>query len=302
MRVVITGGSGLIGRELTRDLASSGVEVVVLSRSPESIEGLPAGAVAEAWDADSPRALVERIEGADAVVNLAGENIGGGRWTAARKRAIRDSRVRVTEAVAEALRLTDRRPLALVQASAVGFYGAAGDELLTEQEPAGSDFLAAVCREWEQASSIVETFGVRRVVVRTGVVLDGTGGALPRILLPFRLFVGGKVGDGRQWFPWIHIRDEVRAIRFLLEREVAGVFNLTAPEPVRNHELAAKVGRALSRPSVLPAPALALRLALGEMSTLLLDGQRAVPRGLLDLGFTFEFPSLDDALRDLLGK
>jgi uncharacterized protein (TIGR01777 family) len=301
VRVVITGGSGLIGRELTRDLASSGVEVVVLSRSPESVEGLPAGAVAKGWDAESAQALVERIEDADAVVNLAGENIGGGRWTAARKRAIRDSRVRVTEAVAEALRLTGRRPSVLIQASAVGFYGAAGDELLTEQAPAGNDFLATVCREWEQASSVVETFGVRRVVVRTGVVLDGSGGALPRILLPFRLFLGGKIGDGRQWVPWIHIRDEIRAIRFLLEGEAAGVFNLTTPEPVRNDELAAKVGGALARPSVLPAPALALRLALGEMSTLLLDGQRAVPRRLLDLGFTFEFPDLEDALRDLLG-
>jgi uncharacterized protein (TIGR01777 family) len=243
------------------------------------------------------------LEGVTAVVNLAGESIGAGRWTEARKRRLRESRIRSAEAIALALGRVDRRPSVLLQASAVGLYGPSADEEIDESRPAGKDFLAGVCRDWEAATEVVENFGVRRVLLRTGVVLATSGGALPRILLPFKLFAGGRVGTGRQWFPWIHLADEVRAVRFLLEATtLSGAFNLTAPNPVTNGELAKRVGRILKRPSLVPAPGFVLRAIMGEMATLVLDGQRAVPRRLLNAGFEFEYQDLEPALRDLLGQ
>ncbi len=236
------------------------------------------------------------------MVHLAGENIAGGRWSEERKRRIRGSRVRSSAAVAEAFRRLERRPPVLIQASAVGYYGARGDERLDERAQAGDDFLGRVCSAWEEASAAVEELGVRRAVLRTGIVLSTTGGALPRMLLPFRLFAGGPVGSGEQWFPWIHIEDEVGAIRFLLERESAsGPFNLTAPNPLTNRDFSRVLGRVLRRPSLLPTPAFALRLLFGEMSTLLLDGQRAIPSRLLEEGYGFRFPKAEEALRDLVG-
>jgi uncharacterized protein (TIGR01777 family) len=302
MKVVLAGGSGLIGRELMRELIGAGYEVVILSRSPEQLGDLPSGAAAARWNGQSVGALVPRLEGVEAVVNLAGESIGAGSWTPMRKLSIRESRVRATKAIALALGRVDQRPSTLLQASAVGLYGPCGDEEVDESHPPGSDYLAGVCREWEAASSDVEDFGVRRAVLRTGVVLTTAGGALPRILLPFKLFAGGRLGNGKQWFPWIHLRDEVRAVRFLLEKkEASGAFNLTAPNPLTNGELAKLLGRIMRRPSFMPAPAFALRGVMGEMATLVLDGQRAKPRRLLDAGFEFEYPEIEAALRDLLG-
>jgi uncharacterized protein (TIGR01777 family) len=303
MKVILAGGSGLIGRELTRELVEAGYEIAILSRSPQHLHDLPRGATAVRWDGRSAGALVPRLEGVTAVVNLAGESIGAGRWTEARKRRLRESRIRSAEAIALALGRVDRRPSVLLQASAVGLYGPSADEEIDESRPAGKDFLAGVCRDWEAATEVVENFGVRRVLLRTGVVLATSGGALPRILLPFKLFAGGRVGTGRQWFPWIHLADEVRAVRFLLEATtLSGAFNLTAPNPVTNGELAKRVGRILKRPSLVPAPGFVLRAIMGEMATLVLDGQRAVPRRLLNAGFEFEYQDLEPALRDLLGQ
>jgi len=302
MTTVLVGGSGLIGRALAEALNADGSKVVILSRRPDAVSGLPSGVAVEPWDGSSADELVARLEGARAVVNLAGENIGAGRWTSERKRRIKESRVRVTEAVTAAMLRANRRPATLIQASAVGIYGPSGDETLDESSPEGTDFLAEVCRAWEQASAAVEGAGVRRAVARTGVVLAEDDGALPRMALPFKLFAGGPAGGGRQWLPWIHLRDEVRAIRFLLDSaQASGAFNLTAPNPVRNGEMAKILGRVLNRPSLIPAPAIALKLILGEMSTLVLDGQRALPARLEALGFRFEFPELEPALRDLLG-
>jgi uncharacterized protein (TIGR01777 family) len=240
------------------------------------------------------------VEGA-AVVHLAGENIAAGRWTDARKRRIRESRVKSSRAVAEAIEEAADKPRVLLQGSAVGYYGPRGDEVVSEEEPPGEDFLARVCVEWEASTAGVESLGVRRAVLRTGVVLSTEGGALPKMLLPFRLFAGGPVGSGRQCFPWIHIADEVGAIRFLLENDRAsGPFNLTAPEPITNRQFSRVLGEVLHRPSLLPAPAFALRLALGEMADMLLNGQRAVPSQLQELGYTFRFPEAEAALRDLL--
>ena len=301
MKVILAGGSGSIGRALTDQLTSAGYEVVILSRSPETVTGLPEGAVATRWDGRSAGALAPRLEGAGAVVNLAGESVGDGMWSEARKLRIRESRIRTTAAIADALRRADHRPEVLLQASAVGIYGPTGDQEVDEEHPAGSDFLATVCWEWEAAIGNVENFGVRSVVLRTGVVLDAHAGALPKIVMPFKFFAGGRAGSGRQWFPWIHLHDEVRAIRFLLETDDArGAFNLAAPKPVTNGELASLVGKVLRRPSVLPAPAFVLRAVMGEMATLVLDGQRAVPRRLLEAGFEFEYPELQPALEDLL--
>jgi hypothetical protein len=304
-RVLITGGSGLIGTSLTEELAGAGYEVVVLSRSPGEVSGLPAGARAVGWDAASADGWWEEADGARAIVNLAGENLASWPWTEERKRRILESRLRSTGAVVAALeRLREgggALPGALLQGSGIDYYGPRGDEEVSEDDPPGDDFLARVVVEWEAASAPAEALGVRRVLLRTAMVLARGGGALPKLALPFKLFAGGRIGSGRQWVPWIHLRDEVRAIRFLLERrEAAGPFNLAAPEPVRNRELARTLGRALHRPSVFPAPAFAVRAVLGEMADVLLHGRRAVPARLRELGFEWEYPELQRALEDLL--
>jgi hypothetical protein len=302
MRVLITGGTGIIGSALARDLVAAGHEVVALTRDPARATGLPPGVTAAGWDARTAAGWGHLAAGA-AIVNLAGESIAGGRWTAERKRRIHDSRVGAGEAVMAAIRAAAPRPRVLLQASAVGYYGPRGDEPVDESAPPGGDFLARVCIDWEAATAEAEALGVRRAVLRTGVVLARDGGALPKMLLPFRLFAGGPVGGGRQQVSWIHLADEVGAIRFLLERDDArGPFNLTAPEPVSNREFARAAGRVLRRPSFFPGPAAAMRLVLGEMADILLTGQRAVPKRLLELGYRFCFPSLDPALEDLLRK
>ena len=302
MKVIITGGTGLIGRALTRHLLQDGHEVIVLSRTPERYrDRMPAGCELVRWDGRTAAGWGHLADGADAIVNLAGANISAGRWTAARKRLIRDSRVNAGRAVVEAIRAASNKPRVLVQASAVGYYGPRGDELVTEGTPAGNDFLAQVAVEWEASTAEVEQWNVRRPIIRTGVVLSTEGGALQRMLLPFKLGLGGPMGSGRQWFPWIHIADEVGAIRFLIENERAhGPYNLVAPNPVRFAEFARALGRALHRPTPFRVPAWVLRLALGEMATVLLEGQRAIPRRLLDAGYAFLFQDIDSALEDLL--
>jgi uncharacterized protein len=301
MRVIITGGSGLIGRALASGLSADGHDVVVLSRRPQPTGPLPAGARVVAWDARTAAGWGSSVDGADAVVNLAGENIGGGLWTAARKQRIMDSRIHAGQAVVQAIEQAGHRPRVLVQASGIGYYGWRGDAILTESDPPGTDWLAQVAVAWEACTQPVEALGVRRTVVRTAGVLDAKEGFLPRMLLPFRLFIGGPIGGGRQWLPWIHLADEVGAIRFLIDHpQATGAFNLAAPDEVRNADFGRTLGRVLSRPSVMPAPAFALRLALGELAGLILEGQRAAPRRLTELGFTFRFPDLEPALRDVL--
>ena len=302
MQVIITGGTGLIGRALSAALVADGAEVILLSRDPERHTGLPTGTRAERWDARTAAGWGQLVEGADTIVNLAGENLSEGRWTAERKRAIAESRVNAGRAVVEAVEIATRRPRVVIQASAVGYYGPHGDEEVAEDTPPGTDFLARVCVDWEASTAPVEALGVRRAVIRSGVVLSREGGALPRLILPFRIFMGARLGSGRQWFPWIHIADEVAGIRFLMESEDArGPFNLTAPNPVTNAQLTRTLARVLGRPAFMRVPAFALRLAFGEVASALLTGQRAVPRRLLAMGFAFRFPNLNTALRDLLG-
>jgi uncharacterized protein (TIGR01777 family) len=301
MRVVITGGSGLIGSEAARDLGGAGHEVVILTRDPAKAGPLPPNARAVRWDGRTAEGWGALLDGGTAIIHLAGDSIASGRWTAEKKRRIRDSRVESGKAVLEAIRQAAIKPAVLLQGSAVGYYGPCGDEVVTEHHPAGNDFLADVCKAWEASTAEAESLGVRRALLRTGIVLSRKGGALPKMALPFRVMAGGPLGSGRQWVPWIHMADEVGAIRFLLENEDAsGPFNLTAPNPLRNRDFSRALGRALKRPALAPAPSFALRAVLGEMADMLLEGQRAVPQRLLETGYVFRYPEALPALRDLL--
>jgi uncharacterized protein (TIGR01777 family) len=288
-------------------LVSKGYDVIVLSRSPQRAAGLPAGVRVERWDARTADGWGRLIEGAAAIVNLAGTNLAGtgflpNRWTAQRKDRIRESRVQSGRAVVEAVQGARDKPRVVIQASAVGYYGFGKDEIFTEDCPAGDDFLARLTADdWELSTAAVEDEGVRRAVVRSGVVLSPDHGALPRLLLPYRLFVGGPMGRGKQWLSWIHPHDQSEAIRFLIENEKAkGPFNVTAPDPKTNAEFGRIIGRILGRPSLVPLPGFAMRLVLGEVSSVILEGQRVVPKNLQDMGFKFRFPDAESALRDLL--
>lgn len=309
MRVILLGGSGLVGRALASDMAADGHDAVIVCRHPEHVARIDPRIEVLGWDGRNAAGWGHLVDGADAVVNLAGETIGGRnlaeiflqRWGKAKKKRILESRVDAGRAVVEAIRAAQRKPATLLQMSAVGVYGPRADQDLDENASAGEDFLSRVCVEWERSTDPVEAMGVRRIVVRTGLVLSLRGGLFPVILLPFRLFVGGPLGNGRQGFSWIHAEDHRRALRFLIENPQAkGVFNLTAPEPTSNAELGRQVARALHRPYWFPTPAFLMRLALGEKATLVLDGQRVLPRRLLEAGFEFPHPSLAAALTDLL--
>src|SRR3990172_8850265 len=309
MNVVILGGSGLVGRALSSDWANDGHVVTIVCRPPEEVPPLQPIVEVVRWDGRTTAGWADRLDGADAVVNLAGETIGGihvgqiffQRWSEAKKQRILESRINAGRTIVEAIRAARRKPGVLLQMSAVGVYGPRADENLDENAPAGKDFLARVCVEWERSTEAVEAMGVRRLVARTGLVLSLQGGLFPVILLPFRLFVGGSLGSGRQGFSWIHAEDHRRALRFLVENSQAGgVYNVTAPEPVSNAELGRQGSRALRRPYWFPTPAPLLRLVLGKKATLVLDGQRVVPRHLLETGFEFRHPTLEAALASLL--
>ena len=293
MKVVIGGANGLIGSELGRALRARGDEVVPLVRKPRE-----PGEVK--WDGRSlPAGALDRAE---AAVNLSGANIGARRWSEAYKKEIVDSRVESTRAFVEAMRAARSRPRVFVNASAVGAYGGRGDEELTEESARGADFLAGACKQSEMEALRAEELGVRTVLLRTGVVLARQGGALKQMLPPFKAFVGGPIGKGKQWFPWIHMADEVGVILWALDGTVRGPVNSVAPNPVRMKEFAQALGTALHRPALFPVPALVLRLGLGEMAEVLLEGQRAVPRKALNGGYRFRYGELDAALRDLLAS
>jgi uncharacterized protein (TIGR01777 family) len=238
-----------------------------------------------------------------AIASIA-DSVMKGRWSADRRKLIRESRVQVGNVLMEAIRAAEQKPSVLVQGSAVGYYGTdSSDTPITEDHGAGNDFLAKVCFDWEISTAPASRMGIRRPVVRTGIVLSNEGGAFPRLKLPFSFFAGGKLGSGEQWYPWIHIDDEVRAIQFVLENEGAdGPFNLSAPNPVRNEELAETLGDVMGRPSAIPAPGFAMKAAFGEMATIVLDGQKAVPQKLLDMGFEFKYNTIEEALAQLTGK
>lgn len=290
MRYLITGGSGFIGTALCRALAETGAELTVLTRDPARARPrLPEG-VRLVTD-------LARAGGADVAINLAGENLAQGRWSEARKRLLRDSRIATTRALCAWIERQSPRPRVLVSASAIGYYGARGDEPLDENAAPGEDYAARLCRDWEAEALRAEPFGLRVCRLRLGVVLDRDGGALARMLPAFRWGLGGPIASGRQWLSWIHRSDVVALIRWCVDRPSArGAYNATAPHPVTNAEFARALGRALQRPAFLRMPAIALKLLLGEMAQLLITGQRVLPARLLAEGFAFSFQELPDAL------
>ncbi|HXD17714.1 MAG TPA: TIGR01777 family oxidoreductase [Vicinamibacterales bacterium] len=287
MKVVVAGGTGFLGSALAASLRLDGHHVLVMTRHPNAHDEVP-------WTDASV------FDGADAVVNLAGEPLDAGRWNAARKASILESRVKNTEALVKGMSSVARRPAVFLNGSAVGFYGAHANEALTEESPPGSDYLASVCIEWEKAA-MAAAWMTRVVLLRTGLPLDKNGGALPKLALPFRLFAGGRAGSGDQYWSWIHRDDWARMVRWAIDNpEIKGPVNLTAPSPVTNREFAAALGRALHRPALAAAPGFALRLAFGEMAdALILSGQRVLPTKAERNGFEFRYPDLQSALRQI---
>ena len=302
MRIIIAGGSGLIGSALAKHLLATGHHVWILTRNPGATPRAD-GAQVVRWDGQSTNDWEALVSQTDAIVNLAGESLGSGYWSKERKKRITTSRVSAGKVISEAIRRANPRPSVLVQASAVGYYGPRGSEPVIEETPPGSGFLAEVCQAWEASSQSVEEMGVRRVVIRTGVVLTKNAGALPRMMLPFKLFAGGPIGNGQQGLPWIHLADEVAAIHFFLQNGKAhGIYNLSAPEPLSNADFSQLLAKGMKRPYWLPAPSFALRLILGEMSTLVLEGQFMIPKRLQELGFTFKFENAELALKDIFSE
>ncbi len=307
MLIIIAGGTGTIGRALTALLASEGHDVVILSRNPKAHLDMESdGVTLKKWQVESLLGWGPLIDGADVVVNFAGENLAGDkffpdRWTDAKKQRISESRVAAGQAINQAIEKAKKQPAVLIQASAIGYYGPRGDEVVTETSEPGQDILSNICLEWESTTSPVEELAVRRVIIRTGLILSSESGPLPRLLVRFNLFAGGPFGSGKQWWSWIHLEDAVRAVRFLMENESAtGPINLTAPNPTTNLEFSKELGRVMFRPSFVPLPAFILKLAIGDAATIVLDGQRVIPQRLQQLGFSFSYPDLNLALRDLL--
>jgi hypothetical protein len=296
MKVVITGASGFIGRRLLKALSQRGDSLHVLSRHAGT--NLPPGVGISVWDAMKGAPPLDALRGADAVVHLAGEPVAQ-KWTPEAKRAIRESRVTGTRHLVEAISQLEPKP-ALICSSAIGYYGSRGDTALDEGSPAGSGFLADVCVDWEREAFAAHAAGARVAVIRTGVALDPRGGALQRMLPPFRLGLGGPLGTGKQWMSWVHLEDLVDIYVFALEKEVSGVLNGTAPNPVTNAEFTRELAAALHRPAILPVPKLPLKLAFGEMAGMLFDSQRVLPKQTQSTGFEFRYPRLDGALKDLL--
>jgi uncharacterized protein (TIGR01777 family) len=301
MRVTITGATGRIGTRLVEALRRRGDEVTVLSRSPEKAAAA-LGVEAAAWQPESGPAPAAALAGRDGVLHLASEDVGQ-RWHEETKRRLRSSRELGTRNLVAGLAAAEPRPGVLVSSSAVGFYGPHGDERVTEDTPPGSDFLAQVCVAWEREAAAAEAIGVRVARIRTGVVLDRSGGALARMLPFFRLGVGGPVAGGRQYIPWIHLDDVVGVYLAALDETAwSGPINATAPEPATNREFSKALGRALHRPAIAPVPGFALRALYGEMSGIVTAGQRAVPERPLALGHRFRHPELDEALRSALAR
>jgi uncharacterized protein len=302
MKVVVSGGTGFIGAPLCRALRDAGHAVVALTRDAASARSrLGPGIDAAEWDARSRGPWEEALAGAGGVVNLAGEPVVGKAWTPAQKEKLRASRVDATRALVTAIEAAAPRPAVLVNASAVGYYGPHGDETLTEESPSGSGFLASVTREWEETACQAEPLGARVVRLRTGMALGEGGGALAKMVPPFRMFLGGPLGSGRQWVPWVHRDDVIGIALWALENNaVQGPVNATAPEPVTMKEFARILGKVLGRPAWAPVPDLALRALMGEMAEAVLTGQRVLPAAAERLGYRFRYPELEPALRSIL--
>lgn len=301
MRIIITGGTGSIGTTLANFMQERGDEVIVLTRNPDTRPSTLAPDIQViGWDAKTGNGWSQQINAETVIVNLAGKNPANWRWTPAHKQAVLESRLNAAKAVIHATEHAPAKPLALMQASAVGYYGETGDRITTEASPAGDTWRASVCVDWEAMLKPLEAGGIRVAYLRISNVFDPSGGALPQFMNAANL-MGRQLGDGEQWVPWIHKEDVSRAIAYLIDNEgLSGAFNLTSPQPVTNRTLMQTLTSVIGRPSIFPVPAFALKLALGEMAKVVLDSQRIVPHRLSEAGFEFAFPTLEPALQDLL--
>lgn len=309
MKLVIAGGSGFLGTALAWAWAEEGHDVRILTRSlpagraqHESGTGSP-GISRVGWTPDGTAGTIAcELDGADAVVNLAGESLASGRWTTARKQALRDSRILATRSIVGALARTPKPPRTFVNGAGVGYYGDRGRETLSEDAAAGDDFIARLCADWEAAAQPAARAGTRVVLLRTGLVLERSGGALAKMIPPFKYFMGGRFASGRQYISWIHRLDWIELVRFIVDTPaIEGPVNATAPHPVTNAEFAHALGRALHRPAVMPAPRFALKIVLGELADTLVTGQRAIPARALAHGYHFRYPEIDIAFRGIFG-
>jgi uncharacterized protein (TIGR01777 family) len=297
LKIVLFGGSGFLGKHLVPKLLAKGYGVTLISRRLEMVrKNLAPSVEVKEWSTSDKLASI--LEGTDAVVNLTGESIGAKRWSASRKNEMLSSRIETTRTIVQAIGKTTKKPSVLLNASAVGYYGNVENEEVTEDHQPGNDFLANLCVQWEEEAKKAERFGVRVVLPRTGIVLAKDGGALQKMLLPFRLFAGGPLGSGKQWFPWIHIDDEIDAMIFTLEHQsIGGPVNLVAPECITMKQFCSALGKAMHRPSWIPVPSFVLKIVLGEMAeALVLGGQKVASHKLLDSGYQFKCSSIDEAL------
>jgi uncharacterized protein len=301
VKILVAGGNGFIGPALISQFVARGDTVIALVRSVAAAQHLfPPEVPVAGWDGRTVGAWGNLMNGVDAVVNLSGASIAGARWTPARKELIRASRVAPTRALIEAMRAANPRPAVLLNVSAVGYYGMAGEGVVTEQSAPGTDFLGTVCQEWEKEARSAASLGVRVVLPRLGVVLASEGGALERMVLPYRLFAGGRIGSGQQWYPWVHRDDAIAVMLFLLDHaHIEGPINVVAPELVRMRELAAELGHVLGRPSWFPVPSFVLKTLLGEMAGMILNGRQILPERLQREGFPYRFPTLRTALASI---
>jgi len=302
MKILITGGTGFVGTQLTSRLIQDGHEVTILSRSAKRSGEVPRGISCLQGDPTQKGPWQEAIKNHDAVINLAGASIFA-KWTEEHKKAIRQSRVSTTRNIVEGTPFHPQKQFTLLSTSAVGYYGFCGDEELTEESPHGDDFLARIASEWEGEALKAKEKGARVVITRFGIVMGEKGGALSQMIPLFKKYIGGPIGSGKQWFSWVHIKDLSEAFAFLMKHpEISGPVNLCSPNPVRNKDLAKALGKVLHRPSFMPAPGFMVKLVLGEFGSVILEGQRVIPRRLLDSGFAFQYPDIDKALQGIVGQ
>jgi uncharacterized protein (TIGR01777 family) len=300
MKILITGGTGFVGTQLITRLIQDGHEVTVLTRSLKGAKGTSPGISYLEGDPTRKGPWQEAIQQHDAVINLAGASIFS-KWTDEHKKAIRESRVSTAQNIVEGILSRPERPFTLFSTSAVGYYGFCGDEELTEESPHGDDFLARIALEWEGEALKAGDRGARVVITRFGIVMGEKGGALGQMIPLFKKYIGGPIGNGKQWFSWVHIKDLAEAFAFLLKHpEMSGPVNVCSPNPVRNKDLARALGKALHKPSFMPAPGFMIKLVLGEFGSVILEGQRVIPKRLLDSGFLFQYPNIEKALQDIV--